>query len=186
MPAEASVVSDVAQRYATALFDLAREQKTLEATAADLDGLRAMLAGSADLARLVRSPMFGREQQQKAMAAVLAAAGIAGIVAKLVGVLVRNRRLFALTDIARAFRSMLSEHRGEVLAQVASAHPLTDQQVQAIRAELAASTKREVTVETTVDPGLLGGMVVKIGSRMIDSSLSGKLQRLRVAMKGAR
>ncbi|MBM3489831.1 MAG: F0F1 ATP synthase subunit delta [Alphaproteobacteria bacterium] len=186
MPAEASVVSDVAQRYAAALFDLAREGRTLDATAADLQRLQAMVASSPDLARLVRSPMFRRQQQQAAMAAVLAGAGIAGHVANLVGVLVRNRRLFALADIARAFRRLLSEHRGELPAHVTSAHPLSERQVQAIRAELTASTKREVSVETAVDPSLLGGLLVKIGSRMIDSSLSGKLQRLRVAMKGAR
>lgn len=180
-----SLVSGIAGRYATALFELAREAGELEAVAADLAGIRAALDESEDLTRLVRSPVFGREAQARAMAAVLEGLGVGRTVRNFVGVVAQNRRLFALRDMTRGFARLLAEHRGEVVARVASAHPLDERQVAAIRAELAAALKNEVSVETELDPGLLGGLVVRVGSRMIDSSIRTKLQNLRFAMKGA-
>lgn len=185
MAAETGLVSGIAARYATALFELAHEAGELDAVAADLATLRAALDESSDLVRLVRNPVFGRETQAKAMAALLARLGVGRTVANFVGVVAQNRRLFALRDMTLAFARLLAELRGQVVARVASAHPLNDAQVAAIRAELAAGLKNEVTVETEVDPALLGGLVVRVGSRMIDSSIRTKLQNLRFAMKGA-
>lgn len=185
MAAETSLVSGIAGRYATALFELAREEGQLDAVAADLVTLRAALDESEDLTRLVRNPVFGRETQARAMAAVLEGLGIGRTVGNFVGVVAQNRRLFALRDMTLAFARLLADHRGQLVARVASAHPLDERQVAAIRAELAAALKNEVSVETEVEPELLGGLVVRVGSRMIDSSIRTKLQNLRVAMKGA-
>jgi F-type H+-transporting ATPase subunit delta len=182
---ETEVVAGIAGRYATALFDLAREQGRLDQVAADRDALRRMIAESADLTRLVRSPVFRREEQARAMATVLERAGADGLTRKFVGLVAQNRRLFALADIARAFRRLLAAHRGEVAAQVTSAYDLSDQELAAIKSELSAAMKTEVDVERTVDPSILGGLIVKVGSRMVDSSLRTKLQGLRLAMKGA-
>lgn len=183
--APSGLVSGIAGRYATALFELARESGELDRVAGDLARLGAALDESADLTRLVRNPVFGREVQGRAMAAVADGLGLGPTVANFIGVVAQNRRLFALRDMARGFAQLLAEHRGEVVARVASAHPLDEAQVAAIRAELAAGLKNEVTVETSVDPELLGGLVVRVGSRMIDSSIRTKLQNMRVAMKGA-
>jgi len=180
-----SPVTGIAGRYATALFDLAREQNQLDAVAQDLAQLRALIESNADLRRVVRSPVFGREAQWKAMRAVLEKGGAADLTVRFIGLLTQNRRLFALADVARSYALLLARHRGEVVADVRSAHPLTDPQVAAIRAELAAALKVDVKVEPTVDPALLGGLVVRVGSRMIDNSLRTKLMRLKFAMKGA-
>jgi F-type H+-transporting ATPase subunit delta len=182
---ETTVVSGIAGRYATALFDLARDQGKLDAVAVDMASLARMIAESADLARLVRSPVFGREQQSKAMAAVLAQAGVDDLTAKFVGLVAQKRRLFALADMARAYRLLLAAHRGEVAARVTSAYALSDAEMAAIRAELSAAMKTDVDVERVVDPAILGGLIVKVGSRMVDSSLRTKLRGLRLAMKGA-
>jgi F-type H+-transporting ATPase subunit delta len=179
-----SLVSGIAGRYATALFELARDRNELDAVAADLATLSRALDESDDLRRLVRSPLFGRDEQSRAMAAVLAALGIADTVANFVGVVARNRRLFALRDMLTGFARLLAAHRGEVVARVTSARPLDEPQLAAIRAELRAAMRTEVSVESAVDPELLGGLVVRVGSRMIDSSLRTKLQNLRFAMKG--
>jgi len=183
--AETSVVSGIAGRYATALFDLARERGQLDGVAADLETLRQALDESADLNRLVGSPVFGRAEQARAMAAVLAALGVAGLVANFVGVVADNRRLFALPGMIRGFAQLLAAHRGEVVARVTSARTLSDGQLAAVRAELAAAMHTEVSIESQVDPEILGGLVVRVGSRMIDSSIRTKLQNLKFAMKGA-
>jgi F-type H+-transporting ATPase subunit delta len=182
--AETSLVSGIAGRYATALFELARDRNRLDAVAADLASLAAALDESEDLRRLVRSPMFGREEQGRAMAAVLEGLGVGNPVAGFVGVVAQNRRLFALRDMVRGFNALLAEHRGEVVARVTAARPLTDEQLAAIRAELGAAMRTDVSLETAVDPAILGGLVVRIGSRMIDSSIRTKLQNLKFAMKG--
>lgn len=184
MAAEASVVSNIAARYATALFDLAREQGALDAVASDLDAVRRMLDESADLRRVVRSPTLSREQQKQAIAAVLQQAGSGPLVRNFVGLAAQNRRLFALRDMAVAFRRLLARHRGEVVAQVTSAHPLNARQVAALKAELSAAMKTEVDLQAKVDESILGGLVVRVGSRMVDSSLRTKLQNLKFAMKG--
>ena len=183
--AETSLVSGIAGRYATALFELAREGRELDAVASNLASIRAALDESEDLTRLVRSPVFGREAQARAMAAVLDGLGVGRAVRNFVGVVAQNRRLFALRDMTLAFARLLADYRGEVVARVASAYPLDERQVAAIRAELAAGLKNEVSIETEIDPELLGGLVVRVGSRMIDSSIRTKLQNLRFAMKGA-
>jgi F-type H+-transporting ATPase subunit delta len=183
--AEVSLVSGIAGRYATALFELARERGQLDAVAADLDTLRRALDESDDLNRLVSNPVFGREEQARAMAAVLAALEVSGLVAHFVGVVAENRRLFALRGMIRGFAQFLAAHRGEVVARVASARALTESQLAAIRTELAAAMHTQVSIESEVDPELLGGVVVRVGSRMIDSSIRTKLQNLKFAMKGA-
>ena len=185
MAAELSVVSEVARRYASALFELARDEGKLDEVARDMQALTAMLDGSPELTRLVRSPLFDRAQQTKALATVLERAGVGLIVRNLVGVVARNRRLFSLRDMASDFARLLAEHRGEVVAQVASAHPLNDAQLARLKAELSAEMKTDVRLEARVDEGLLGGLVVRLGSRMIDSSIRSKLRRLEFAMKGA-
>lgn len=185
MPAELSVVSEVAGRYAAALFELAREQGKLDDAARDLEALRGMLDESPELTRLVRSPLFDREQQEKALATVLERAGAGPLVRNFVGVVARNRRLFALRDMSVGFGRLLAQHRGEVTAQVTSAHPLSEAQLARLKAELSAEMKTDVRLEPAVDEGLLGGLVVRLGSRMIDSSLRSKLRRLEFAMKGA-
>lgn len=185
MAAELSVVSEVAGRYASALFDLARDRGKLDEAARDLDALRRLLDESADLTRLVRSPLFERDRQQKALAAVLERAGLGALVRNFVGLVARNRRLFALRDMTIGFARLLAAHRGEMTAEVTSAHPMSDAQLARLKAELSAEMKTDVRLETAVDESLLGGLVVRLGSRMIDSSIRSKLRRLEFAMKGA-
>ena len=183
MTAESTIVSGLAGRYATALFDLAREQKQTDAVMASLDQLAALIAQSPDLARLIKSPVIDRQQQAKAMAAVLDRAGIKGIAANFVGLVARNRRLFLLPEMIRQIRILLSQHKGEVPAEVTSAMPLSAEQVEQVRARLAKVVGREVRLGTKVDAKILGGLVVRVGSRMVDSSLRTKLFNLQNAMK---
>ena len=178
-------VSGVAGRYATALFELAEAQGALDAVAADLGKISAMLGASEDLKRLVRSPIFGADEQGRAFGAVLEKAGISGLVKNFAGLVIRNRRLFALPDMISAYGALLAQKRGEVTAQVTSAHPLGDAQVESLKAALKSATGRDVRIDTKVDAGLLGGLIVKVGSRMIDSSLRTKLNSLKIAMKEA-
>ena len=180
-----TVTSGLSARYATALFELAQERKVVDAVADDLAQLQAMIDDSDDLRRLITSPLFSRDEQSKAMAALTEKAGLSEIVCNTVGVIAQNRRLFALEDVIRAYRSLVSEHRGEIEAEVTSAAPLSDSQRGALEAALKEAIGSTVAVTTDVDPELLGGMVVRVGSRMIDSSLRTKLQRLQLAMKGA-
>jgi F-type H+-transporting ATPase subunit delta len=182
---EASVVSGIAGRYATALFELARDGGALDAVASEVADLGDMIAQSDDLQRLLRSPVIAAEDQSRGMAALLEKAGASEVMANFVGVVAQNRRLFALHDMIGAFRALLAAHRGEVVAEVTSADGLNDGQLARIKAELAAAMKTDVQVETAVDERILGGMVVKIGSRMVDSSLRTKIQNLRFAMRGA-
>ena len=184
MSAEVSVVSDIAGRYANALFDLALESNSLDDVAGDLAALGRMIEEAADLARLVRSPVITREEQGQAMAALLAQAGAQELTRKFVGLVAQNRRLFALRDMTVAFGRLLARHRGEIMARVTSAHALNDAQVAAIKAELSAAMKTDVTLEARVDNDILGGLIVQVGSRMVDSSLRTKLQNLKFAMKG--
>ncbi len=171
-------------RYATAIFELADEEQGLDALAADLAALKKMLAESADLARLVRSPVFARDQQAKGMEAVLKKAGAGDLTRRLVLLLAQKRRLFALTGIIRAFEDLLAKHRGEVGAEIISARPLSAEETAELKRTLKAKLGREPKLELHVDPTLLGGLRLKIGSRMIDSSLRTKLDSLRAAMKG--
>lgn len=184
MAVETSLTSALAGRFATALFALARERKALDAVAADLDGIAAMIEESPEFRRLIRSPVLRRAEQARAANAVLVAAGVGELARNLVGLLAEKRRLFALSDIIRAYRAKLSRHRGEVSAVATAARPLTDGQVEALKKSLARTVGQEVALSTEVDEALLGGLVVRVGSRMFDSSLSTRLANLKTAMKG--
>jgi len=179
------MMASMAGRYASALFELARDQRQLPEVERDLAAFQAMLDASEDLRRLVRSPVISAEEQVRALAALLERFGIGGLAANFVKLVARNRRLFAVGDILKSFRALLARERGEVSAEVASAHPLTPEQLQLLSDTLRASVGgKKVKIDTRVDPNLLGGLVVKVGSRMIDSSLRTKLDNLKLAMKG--
>jgi F-type H+-transporting ATPase subunit delta len=178
------MMASMAGRYAAALFDLAKEEGQLPRVEGDLKAFQAMLDESADLRRLIRSPVISAEDQSEALDAVLAKAGVSPLTVNFFRLIARNRRLFAVADMIRDFRALLARERGEVSADVASAHPLTAEQLSALKEALRMQIGKEVQVNTRVDPGLLGGLVVKVGSRMIDSSLRTKLNNLKVAMKG--
>ncbi|MCG8492010.1 MAG: F0F1 ATP synthase subunit delta [Sneathiellales bacterium] len=184
MSAENTIVSGIAGRYATALFDLASEAKQIDAVAADMATIKTSLEESADLARLVRSPLVSREDQARAMAAVLEKLGVSDLVRRFVGTVAQNRRLFALSDMIEDFGKLLSAERGEVIANVVSAKKLTAKQLEALNKELKAAIGSDVAVEATVDEAIIGGLVVKVGSRMVDNSIRTKLQNLKFAMKG--
>ena len=185
MSSEQTETSGVAGRYATALFELALDRSAIDAIANDLQQLEAMINESADLRRLIQSPLFSRGQQSDAMAAVLTSAGLSELVRNFVGVVAGNRRLFALEGMIGAYRGIVAQHRGEVTADVTSATPLTEAQRAAVEQALKQAIGSNVAINTDVDPDLIGGMVVRVGSRMVDSSLRTKLQRLQLAMKGA-
>ncbi len=175
----------MAGRYATALFELAESAGNLDATAGDLATIAKLIQQSDDLRRLVQSPVFGSDEKARAFAAVLDKAGIKGLVANFIGLVIQNRRLFALPDMIVGFNGLLAKKRGEVSADVTSAHPLSDAQLQSLKASLKTATGRDVQINANVDASLLGGLVVKVGSRMIDSSLKTKLTSLKLAMKEA-
>jgi F-type H+-transporting ATPase subunit delta len=180
-----SVIGGIAGRYAAALYELADENKALDAVASDLSGLKALIAESADLAKLVQSPLIDRDDKAAAMNAVLEQAGVDDLTRRFIGVVARNNRLFALPGMIDAFLAELAERRGEVTAEVASARPLNETQLASITETLRSALGGRVAIEPRVDPSLIGGLVVRVGSRMIDASLKSKLQRLQVAMKGA-
>ena len=185
MSSEQTETSGVAGRYATALFELAVDRGVIDEVANDLGQLQAMINESADLRRLIQSPLFSRDQQSGAMAAVLTSAGLSELVRNFVGVVAGNRRLFALEGMIGAYRALVARHRGEVTAEVISAAPLSDTQRAAVEQALKQAIGSNVAIDTDVDPALIGGMVVRVGSRMVDSSLRTKIQRLQLAMKGA-
>ena len=176
--------ANLADRYATALFDLALERDALEQIERDLDAIRTLVAGSEDLRRVVRSLTLSRAEQGKALDAVLERQGTSRYVRNFVALLARNRRVFLLGDMIAAFQAKLAEHRGEVSAEVTSAVPLKPAHVEAVNEALRAIVGRDVTLETRVDPALIGGLTVRVGSRMLDNSLRTKLQNLELAMKG--
>jgi F-type H+-transporting ATPase subunit delta len=178
-------VSGMAGRYATALFELAESEGQLDAVASDLARIQSLLNGSDDLRRVVLSPVFGADEQGKAFAAILDRAGVKGLVANFTGLVIRNRRLFALPDMITGFNRLLAVKRGEMSADVTSAHPLSDAQLASLKQSLKTATGRDVQINAKVDAGLLGGLIVKVGSRMIDSSLKTKLSSLKIAMKEA-
>ena len=183
--AENPSVSGVSGRYATALFELARDEKSVDAVKDDLDKFDAMLADSADLKRLVRSPVFSSDTQVKALSAVLDKAGISGISANFLKVLTANRRLFAVDQVIRAFRALVAKFKGEATADVTVAEKLSDKNLDALKAALKSVTGKDVSLNVKVDPSIIGGLVVKLGSRMVDSSLRTKLNSIKHAMKEA-
>ena len=182
---ETTGATGLAGRYATALFELAESEKALDQVAADLRGLAAMIEGSADLTRMVRSPVISRAEQGAAMDAILTNAEVAVLTRNFVGVVAANRRLFALTDIIEGFLAILAGRRGELTAEVASATPLTDRQEADILAALKNTLGGRVTIKPSINPDMLGGLVVRVGSRLVDSSLRTKLDQMRIAMRGA-
>jgi F-type H+-transporting ATPase subunit delta len=181
---EAIGVSGLAGRYATALFDLAKEKGEIDGTEDDLIVLESMLDSSGELNRLIRSPVIARDEQGRAMAAVVEKIGLGDLTKKFIGLLARNRRLFVLRRIIRSFVELSATGRGEVTAEVASAMLLSELQLSAIADQLSRAVGKNVVVRSRVDGNLLGGLVVKIGSRMVDNSLRSKLQRMKLVMKG--
>ncbi len=180
----ATVVSGIAERYALALLDLADEKKELDSVADDLRGLQKILEESDDLRRLIRSPMFDREQQTAAMSSIIEKAGFGELTRRFVLIVARNRRLFALPQMITAYLAELARRRGEVTAEVATARALSEAQEAALAQSLKSMLGGKVKVASKVEPDLIGGMVVRVGSRMYDSSLRTKLQKLQLAMKG--
>ncbi|MEM6903570.1 MAG: F0F1 ATP synthase subunit delta [Pseudomonadota bacterium] len=176
--------SEIAKRYSAALFELADGAKQVDAVEADLRGLKSLLGESDDLRRLTRSPVLGREQQSKAVAAILEAAKANPITVKFLGVIAANRRLFALNAIIDRFLADLAERRGELTAEVTSAVKLNDEQLNALTDTLKKSFGAKVSINPTVDPAILGGLIVQVGSKLVDDSIRSKLQRLQLAMKG--
>ena len=178
-------MAGVAGRYALALYELARESNTIDATSGELERFQALLDGSEDLRRLVKSPVFSAEEQQTALQAIFNTVGIDGLAAKLILLLGKNRRLSAVSDVIQAYRRLNAQARGEVTADVISAEPLTAAQVDVLKTELARTMGRNVMLVARTDESLIGGLIVKIGSRMVDASLKTKLQNLKLTMKGA-
>ncbi|MDD9909535.1 MAG: F0F1 ATP synthase subunit delta [Ahrensia sp.] len=179
------LISGVAERYASALFELAASEKRLPAVEKDLGRVSALLDGSDDLMRLIRSPVFSADEQQDAISAVLNKAKITGLVGNFIRVAAANRRLFAVPDMIRSFRQKLAEHRGEVSADVTVAHKLTAAQEKSLKTTLKGVVGKDVALDVSIDSALLGGMIVKVGSRQIDTSLKTKLSSLKLALKGA-
>ena len=175
----------IAARYASALFDIADERHALDQIEGDLQTLKRLLADSADLRGALRNPMFSSHDQGKAVAEIGKAAGLSQVILSFLGVLARNRRLFALDAIADAFLSELARRRGQMSVDVTSAQPLTADQTQRLTEKLNQTLAAKVKVNAKVDPSLLGGLVVKIGSKLIDSSIRTKLIGLERIMKGA-
>lgn len=179
-----ATATEAGERYASALFDLARESDAIDAASGDLATLKAMLAESEDLTRLAESPAFSADDKQAALVAVAEKAGLSNLVRDFLGVLARNRRAFELVGVIAAFERLAAAYRGVTTAEVVSAQPLSDAQTRALADALKAAADGEVELSATVDPAILGGLVVRVGSRMFDSSLKTKLAGLKTAMKG--
>jgi F-type H+-transporting ATPase subunit delta len=184
---EDSIISGMAGRYAGALFELALETKAVDAVKKDLEQFDALVAGNPDLTRLVRSPVFGADEQVKALSAILAKAGIEGIAANFLRVITANRRLFAVRDMIRTYRALVARHKGEVRAQITVAEKLSDKNFDALKSALKSVTGgKDIDLDVEIEPAIIGGLIVKVGSRMVDSSLRTKLNAIKFAMKEAR
>ena len=179
-----NLVGGLAGRYATALFELADGAKKLDRVADDLNALKALIAENEDLSKTIHSPLFGRDQLRSAMEAILERTGVDDPTRRFVLVVADNRRLFVLPQIIDAYLAELARRRGEVTANVTAAQELSSDQQAALAEALHKVAGGKVKIDLKVDPELLGGMVVRLGSRMIDTSLKGKLERLQLAMKG--
>ena len=177
-------VSGVPGRYANALFELAQESNGVDEIGADLATFRALLDESEDLRRLVRSPVFSADDQISAIEAISAEAGIKSLALNFIKLAAHNRRLFVLSDMIKAYQMLVAQSKGEISAEVTSADELSTQHLAELKAAIKASVGRDVQLSTRVDPAILGGLVVKVGSRMVDNSLKTKLQNLKIAMKG--
>jgi len=177
------ILAGMPGRYATALFELALEGKALDKTSKDLDTIEEMLENSSDLDRLVKSPVFSTDEQMRALNAVFKKVKISRLSLNFVNLITSNRRLFALQDMIKAYAMLLAQHRGEISAEVTSATRLTTHQMNAVKSELKAVVGRDVKLVPHVDASILGGLIVKVGSRMVDNSLKTKLDSLKIAMK---
>lgn len=186
LPANSATASGLANRYATALFELAAERNALEQVGNDLGLLGRTVEENMELRRLLSSPVVSREEHGRATAALAERLGLSEVVASFLGVLARQRRLFALPQMIGEFQRMLAAHRGEETAEVVSAVPLSDEQLASVKESVATYVGKPVSLEASVDPALLGGLVVRVGSRMIDASLKTKLQHLELSMRGVR
>ncbi|WND01430.1 F0F1 ATP synthase subunit delta [Temperatibacter marinus] len=184
MASNKAIVSGISGRYALALFELALEAKALEATESDLVSLSNLYSESADLRDLILSPVYSRDDVAKGVSAVAEKAGLSDLVQKFLGTLAMNGRTNVLENIIRDFGLLMAEHRGEVKAEVISAAELTKTQVNEIKKKLKSAVGQKVEVDARVDESLLGGLIVKVGSQMIDSSIKTKLDNIKVAMKG--
>lgn len=176
--------SGVSGRYAIALYELADEQGVLDTVAGDLASLQKMIDDSDDFRRFIKSPILSRADQSKGIHAITAKAGLAPTTGKFLGLVAQNRRLFALPAMIKGFREILAARRGQAAAEVTSAAPLSDSQRMSLEGQLKKTVGRNVDIVAKVDPAILGGLIVRVGSRMVDSSLRSKLQRLKLAMKG--
>lgn len=183
MAQSSSPISAVAERYASSLFELAQQANSVAKVESDLNDFEAMLKDSADLSRLINSPVFSSDEQAKAIDAIVARAKIAGLAGNFLRVVAKNRRLFAVPGMIQAFRRIAAEHRGETAAEITSAHALTAAQQTELKAALKSVAGKDVAITITVDPSLLGGLIVKMGSRQIDTSLKTKLNSLKLALK---
>ena len=184
METSGGIRASLAGRYASALFGLARDQRQIESVGNSLDALGQALLDSKDFAELVSSPLVSRDEAGKAFAAIAPQIGLDPVTTNFLGVLARNGRKGELRNVIRAYRRLASEHRGETTADVVTARPLNDDQLTALKTQLRARAGRDVAIDATVDPNILGGIVVKLGSQQIDASIRTKLNRLAQAMKG--
>ena len=183
MTASTSLTAGAAGRYATALFELAQEAGSLDQSEADLDALSTALDDSDDLRALIRNPIYTRAEQGAAMAAICDKMGVSALVKNVVGLMAAKRRLFALPEMIATFQALMADHRGEVTADVTAARPLSDTQTNALAEQIKAAIGRDVKLNLTVDEGIIGGLIVRVGSKMIDSSIRSKLASLQNAMK---
>jgi F-type H+-transporting ATPase subunit delta len=183
---EGPLLSGVALRYASALFDLAREANAVDAVSGDLGRFNEMIQGSQDLQRLIRNPVFTAEEQSDAIAALLDRAGISGLAGNFIRLVAAKRRLFALPDMIRAYGDLVADAKGIVRAQVILAEEPSDTVMNEIKAALRDVAKADVSVNVKIDPSLIGGLIVKMGSRMVDASVRTKLNSIRLAMKEVR
>jgi F-type H+-transporting ATPase subunit delta len=178
------IQASLAGRYASALFDLARDEKQIDAVGRSLESLSQALADSGEFGQLVSSPLVDRKEAGKAFEAIAAKLKLDPLTTNFLGVLARNGRKGQLGQVIRLFRRLSADHRGETTAEVISAHALTDDQIASLKTQLKARAGRDVTIDARTDPAILGGLIVKLGSQMIDASLKTKLNRLALAMKG--
>lgn len=179
----ASISAGIAERYASALFELARDGKALKGLEKDVDALDAALSGSADLRDLIASPIYRRDDQAAAIAAIAAKMGVSALTASTLSLMAQKRRLFVLPQLLTALRGLIAEAKGEVTAEVASAVALTEAQAAALADTLKARVGKTVKLKATVDPALIGGLVVKVGSVMVDTTTRARLAALQNAMK---
>ena len=183
MSEPASISMGIAARYAKAVFELAKEDKAVAKVEADLDALEAALADSADFRALISSPVYSRDEQAGAIAALAKKMGLSAIVSNVLALMSNKRRLYILPQMVQALRAAIAEDKGEITAEVTSAKALTKTQADKLAKALASSVGKSVKISATVDEKLIGGLVVKMGSKMIDTSIASKLNSLQNAMK---